>query len=72
MQGNNKPLAIMGDWAMTFGNREGAKAPTVKFITPIVILHHCKSAIAPVMKLVCLQPPLQQTRWSKTFVSSLR
>jgi hypothetical protein len=47
VQDNGKPLATMG-------NCEGAKAPVVKLIAPILILHHGKSAIAPVMKLVCL------------------
>jgi hypothetical protein len=54
MQGNNKPLATIVDWATTFDDHEGAKVPTVKLIAPIAILHHCKSAIAPAMKLVCM------------------
>jgi hypothetical protein len=54
VQGNDKPLATMGDWAMTFDNCEGAKAPTVRLIASITILHHRKHAIVPVMKLVCL------------------
>jgi hypothetical protein len=66
VQGNDEPLATMGDWATTFDNREGAKVPMVKLIAPIAIPHHCKSAIALAMKLVCLQPPLQQMQWSKT------
>ena len=72
VQGNDEPLATMGDWAMTFDDREGTKAPRVKLIAPIAILYHLKSAIVPAMKLVCLQPPLQQTHWSKTFVLSSR
>jgi hypothetical protein len=54
VQGSNEPLTTLGDWATSFDDREGAKAPTVRLIAPIAILHHCKSAIVPVMKLVCL------------------
>ena len=32
MQGNNKPLTTIGDWATTFSDREGAKALTIKLI----------------------------------------
>jgi hypothetical protein len=42
VQGNNQPLATMGNCAMTFSDPEGAKAPTVKLITPIATLDHCK------------------------------
>ncbi len=72
VQGNDKPLATMGDWAMTFNNCEVGKALAINLIEPIAILHHQKSAIAPAMKLVYLQLPSQQMRWSKTFVSSLQ
>jgi hypothetical protein len=72
VQGNDKPLATMGDWATTFDDRDGVKAPAVKLIAPIAILHHCKSATAPATKLVCLRPPLQQILWSKTFMLSLQ
>jgi hypothetical protein len=44
VQGKNKPLTTIGDWAMTFDDPEGAKAPTVKLIAPIAILHHCNEA----------------------------
>jgi hypothetical protein len=70
VQGNNEPLATIGNWATTFDNCEDVKVSAVKLIAPIAILHHCKSAIAPVMKLVSLRPLLQQMRRSKTFVSS--
>jgi hypothetical protein len=72
VQGNDKPFATMDDWAMTFDDREGAKAPTVRLIATITILHHRKSAIVPAMKLVCLRPPLQHMHWSKTLMSSSR
>jgi hypothetical protein len=41
MQGNNKPLAIEGDWAMTFDNCKGTKVPAKKSITPIAIPYIC-------------------------------
>jgi hypothetical protein len=44
MQGNDKPLATKSDWTMTFDDREGAKAPTVKLIVPITIPHHRNKA----------------------------
>ncbi len=72
VQGNDKPLATKSNWAMTFDNHEDAKMLIIKLIAPITILHHCKSAIATGMKLVCLQLPSQQMCRSKTFVSSLR
>jgi hypothetical protein len=55
---------------MAFEDPEGAKVPTAKLIAPIAT-HYSKSTIAPAMKLVCLQPSLQQKHWSKTFVLSL-
>jgi hypothetical protein len=72
MQGEDKPLATKSSWAMTYDDCKDAKAPAVKFIVPIAILHYFKSAIAPAMKLVSLQLPLQQMHRSKTFVLSLR
>jgi hypothetical protein len=50
IQGNDEPHAIMGDWATTFDDCEGVKAPTVKLIAPIAILHHCKSAVRPAVE----------------------
>ncbi len=44
MQGNNKPLAKMGEWATTFDNHEGAKAPAVRLIASITTPHHCHGA----------------------------
>jgi hypothetical protein len=44
MQGNNEPLTTIGDWAKTFDDCEGNKAPTVKLISPIAIPHHCNEA----------------------------
>ncbi len=41
VQGNNKPLTTIGDWAMTFDNCEGAKALRIKLIIPITIPYHC-------------------------------
>jgi hypothetical protein len=72
MQSEDKPLATKSSWAMTYDDCKDAKAPAVKFIVPIAILHHFKSAIVPAMKLVSLQLPLQQMCWSKTFVLSLQ
>ena len=58
MQGNNKPLTTTGDWATTFKDHEGTKALTNKLIVlnrnPLPLQW---SAIAPAIKLVCLQPP---------------
>jgi hypothetical protein len=66
MQGNNKPLATKIIWATTFENCKGAKVPAVRSLIIAI------SIIAPAMKLVPLQPPLQQMHWSKTFKLSLR
>jgi hypothetical protein len=44
MQGNDEPLTTIGDWAMTFDDREGAKAITIKSIVPIVIPYHRNEA----------------------------
>jgi hypothetical protein len=41
VQGKDKPLATMGDWATTFNDREGAKVLTIKLIARIVTPHHC-------------------------------
>jgi hypothetical protein len=41
VQDNNEPLTTIGDWAMTFDDREGAKALTIKLIVPITIPYHC-------------------------------
>ncbi len=39
MQGNDEPLTLIGDWAMTFNNREGTKALTIKLTVVIAIPH---------------------------------
>ncbi len=44
VQGNDKPLTTIGDWATTFDNCEGAKALTIKSIAPIVIPYHRNEA----------------------------
>ncbi len=44
VQSNNKPLTTKSNWARTFDNHEGAKAPGVKLIVPITIPHHCNKA----------------------------
>jgi hypothetical protein len=44
VQGNNKPLATKSNWATTFDDHEGAKAPMVKLIMPIMIPHHRNKA----------------------------
>jgi hypothetical protein len=44
VQGNDKPLTTKSDWATTFNDHEGAKAPTVKLIVPVMIPHHCIKA----------------------------
>jgi hypothetical protein len=44
MQGNDKPLTTIGDWATTFDNREGTKVLTIKSIALIVIPNHCNEA----------------------------
>jgi hypothetical protein len=44
MKGNDKPLTTIGDWAMTFDNREGSKVLTIKSIAPIVIPHYRNEA----------------------------
>ncbi len=44
VQGNHEPRTTIGDWATTFNDREGAKAPKVRLIAPIAILHHCNEA----------------------------
>jgi hypothetical protein len=72
MQGKDKPLATKSSWAMTYDDCKDTKTPAIQFIVPIAILYHFKSTIAPAMKLVSLQPPLQQMRQSKTFVWSLQ
>jgi hypothetical protein len=41
VQGNDKPLTTIGDWATTFDDCEGAKALTTKSFVPIVIPYHC-------------------------------
>jgi hypothetical protein len=49
-----EPLATRSDWATTLNDRKDAKAPPLKLIAPIAILHCCKSAIRSAMKLVSL------------------
>jgi hypothetical protein len=44
MQGNNKPLATMGNWATFFDNGEGANALRIKPIAPIATPHNCNEA----------------------------
>jgi hypothetical protein len=44
MQGNDNPLAIMGDWATTFNNCEGTNALAIKSIVPIAISRHSNEA----------------------------
>jgi hypothetical protein len=44
MQGNNKPLAILGNWASTFDYHEGAKVLAINLIEPIAIPYHCDKA----------------------------
>jgi hypothetical protein len=70
VQGNNKPLTPKSNWATTFDDCEGNKAPMVELIALIAILHHCKSTIALATILVSLQPPSQQMGQSKTFILS--
>ncbi len=41
VQGNDKPLTTIGDWAMTLDDCDGAKVLTNKSIAPIVIPYHC-------------------------------
>jgi hypothetical protein len=41
VQGNDKPLTTIGDWATTFDDSEGAKVLTIKLIMLIVISYHC-------------------------------
>ncbi len=44
MQGNDKPLTTIGDWATTFDDDEGAKALRIKSIAPIPIPYHHNEA----------------------------
>jgi hypothetical protein len=44
VQGNNEHLTTKSNWATTFDDHEGAKAPRVKLIMPIMIPHHCNKA----------------------------
>ncbi len=67
MQGNNKPLTTIGDWATTFSNREGAKALTIKLIVLNRDPLPFKSVIVTTMKFVWLWPPSQQMCQSKAF-----
>ena len=68
VQGNTKPLTTIDEWATTFDNCEGTKAPMVRLIAPID--HHNEAPIAPLLKRVCLWPPPQHMHGSKTFVLS--
>ncbi len=45
VQGNDKPLNIIGDRATTFNDREAAKALTIKLIVPIAIPYHRNEAL---------------------------
>jgi hypothetical protein len=44
VQGNDKPLAKMGNWDTTFNNPELAKALMIKLIVPIATPHHRNEA----------------------------
>jgi hypothetical protein len=41
MQDNNEPLTTKSNWATTFDNCKGAKAPAVKLIVSMRTPHHC-------------------------------
>jgi hypothetical protein len=41
VQGNNKPLTTIGDWATTFDDHEGTNALMIKLIALIAIPYHC-------------------------------
>jgi hypothetical protein len=44
VQGNNKPLTTVGDWARTFDYCKGTKVLTIKSIAPIAIPYHRNEA----------------------------
>ncbi len=68
MQGNDEPLATDGNWATTIDNCKGVKAPAIDYSKHDPSSSQ-SSTIVPAIKLIPLQPPLQQMCKSKFFMS---